>query len=70
MKWQPIDTAPKDGTDILVYNDDGNIYQAAFNVGKWRFASADQHGCGCCGGDAEFPTHWTPLPKLPGEEAQ
>lgn len=65
--WQVIETAPKDGTEILVYNDDGEVYQASWKIDRWRLASAGQHGCGCCGGDAEFPTHWMPLPAPPTE---
>ncbi len=25
MTWQPIDTAPKDGTDVLVYHDSATV---------------------------------------------
>lgn len=65
--WRKIETAPKDGTSILVYNKDGHIYEAKWDtrLGIWRFAVAEQHGCGCCGGNAEFPTHWMPLPEPP-----
>ncbi|WP_217597152.1 DUF551 domain-containing protein [Cohnella sp. GbtcB17] len=64
--WMPIESAPKDGSDILVLNNDGHVYEAAYEREEWRFAFADQHGCGCCGGDAEYPTHWIPLPQPPG----
>ena len=66
-QWKPIDTAPKDGTYVLVYNNDGYVYDANYDGGKWRFASADQHGCGCCSGDYDRPTHWMPLPDKPEE---
>ncbi len=65
MNWQPIETAPKDGTDILVYNDDGHVYEARYDYDKWRFATADQHGCGCCAGYDDAPTHWMPIPDKP-----
>lgn len=65
MKWQPIETAPKDGTDILVFTDRG-VFEAAF-VGDsyWEFAVADFHGCLCCSGNGDNPTHWMPLPQPP-----
>ena len=68
-KWKPIETAPKDGRLVLVFNNDGNVYQAAWStvLEKWIFASADQHGCGCCAGDGDSPTHWMPLPAPPEE---
>ncbi|CAH1205756.1 hypothetical protein PAECIP111893_02410 [Paenibacillus plantiphilus] len=74
MKWKPIDTAPKDGTSILVLNNDKYVYEARYdedswNKCKWKFASADQHGCGCCSGDDDEPTHWMPLPQMPKEAA-
>lgn len=64
--WQPIDTAPKDGTRILCFWDGGCV------ITKWderlRFAgwqmppmmtvrAADR--------SAWFPTHWMPLPEPP-----
>ncbi len=65
MKWQTIESAPKDGTHVLVLIY-GSVYEAWWDeTGKWRLAKADQHGCGCCGGDEEHPTHWMPLPEMP-----
>ncbi len=61
MKWQPIETAPKDGTNVLLAIP-GNA-QAV--IGKWedRFDGVfTWHWLSFYGGD---PTHWKPLPHLP-----
>jgi hypothetical protein len=52
--WQPIETAPKDGTEILAW--DGDQHIVAWFDGDWRFS--DDRQC--------FPTHWQPLPAPPG----
>lgn len=54
--WQPIETAPKDGTPVLVY-DDGAICLAAFDAisGFWIDVTAMEPA----------PTLWQPLPAPP-----
>lgn len=71
-RWRPIESAPKDGTPILVENDRG--------VHCVRWEAEEAHG------DASFdgwyvddgksnlrvlrgtePTHWTPIPAPPKE---
>lgn len=65
-KWEPIETAPKDGTLILTYSKD---YRAEYAVSYWceydeewltdfRQKGAEQQV------DAEY---WMPLPKPPKE---
>ena len=63
--WQPIETAPKDGTLVLMWF--GTAY-----VGMWN--GSLKHGaweinCLCCNGiqDRPEPTHWQPLPPAPVE---
>lgn len=70
-KWQPIETAPKDGSNILLYSPDG-IYEASWSLryppakdGFWRPLDLPSHGCGCCGEPDDEPTHWMPLPEPP-----
>lgn len=65
LKWQPIETAPKDGTAILVYEGDdiGVVLwrQQAFTNGEMEWCAQD-----CCDGVTIYkPTHWMPLPKRP-----
>lgn len=63
-QWQPIKTAPKDGTVIIVYRPkfDGK-YIPRVGTDIWgNFAGTD-----CWGGSRSDtpPTHWMPLPEPP-----
>jgi hypothetical protein len=61
-EWQPIETAPKDGTEILAW--DGSVRTTAvwWVPGKqWSLVSPGEYA-----EDSEvWPTHWMPLPEPP-----
>lgn len=63
MNWQPIETAPKDGTQILGYT----VWPALTAV-RW---AQESFYYGRPGWEDEFsnvewqPTHWMPLPPPP-----
>jgi len=59
MTWQPIETAPKDGTSVLVY-DEGIIV-----ISHWIGESDDMLGWWDNGIMDPSPTHWMPLPEPP-----
>jgi hypothetical protein len=73
MIWQPIETAPKDGTTIDLW--DGHYKHRVVNA-QWKhhywmngvpireksWGSNDRDGPFC-----DKPTHWMPLPKSPEE---
>lgn len=71
MTWQPIETAPKDGTLILLARPQGvwvGKWVPVFVSGyvpdnKWRshLLNHDHLGAGGYG----KPTHWMPLPEPP-----
>lgn len=58
-RWQPISTAPKDGTEILIFAEDeettGNVL-----VSRWRNDTIPNGWAG-----SERPSHWLPLPLPP-----
>ncbi|RUM98983.1 DUF551 domain-containing protein [Pseudaminobacter arsenicus] len=68
--WQPMDTAPKDGTPVLLWAPD---YREFASVGTWcdRVAAWDADAGMMEEGPALFddacdgPTHWMPLPAAP-----
>ena len=75
MTWQPIETAPKDGTAILVWNGP-NIgfytHKGDMGVAIWREQALPgkdrMRWCAqdCCDGVTTYePTHWMPLPDPP-----
>lgn len=65
QEWQPIETAPKDGTRIIgwpIYGHTGprEIYFAAFEHQPcWMVANSAN--------SRQAPTHWQPLPAPPRE---
>lgn len=76
LEWQPIETAPKDGSSILVACKNGAIYAVWWcTVSDPAF---DLEPCWCVtggddlarkGNDARTPTHWRPLPAYPARAA-
>jgi len=62
MKWQPIETAPKDGTEILIYWNSRNI-----TVGFWARKQNEWWPLGRCT-PLYGVTHWMPLPLAPFTE--
>ena len=60
MEWQPIETAPKDGTAILAW--DGICIECIkFRGGLWVTTWEHDEEYSELGG----PTHWMPLPAPP-----
>ena len=67
--WQPIETAPKDGTAVLGYfpakrgfvarQDVVPIYWSEWGGGTWTNSTS---GCRLL----DHTTHWQPLPAPPG----
>lgn len=59
--WRPIETAPCDGTEILLYEG----FQPHIGAGYWNTADAEWRSS--CGNSAlwKSPTHWMPLPDPP-----
>lgn len=56
--WQPIETAPKDGTPVWLFSPEDNPQQF---VGSWE-SFEDQGWWGYAGTGV---THWMPLPEPP-----
>ena len=71
MNWQPIETAPKDGTPVLLW--DGEIHEAFWDeidfsefrnesIMGWNYGVADIDS-------SNFrPTFWAELPNFPTRE--
>ena len=57
-EWQPIETAPKDGTDILFFGSRNGVWFGRYNP-------APKGWCLGLPTDGESPTHWMPLPDPP-----
>ena len=68
--WQPIETAPKDGTSILIYTQDGFAVahwedQPAFGWSDWV---DDRDRMRLSNVKLNYSTHWSPLPEPPAIE--
>lgn len=59
-EWQTMETAPKDGTQILLFVED-LVTQGWWDGKYWKKAWLNSHGCGCCGSRDDEPTHWKPF---------
>lgn len=76
MNWQTMETAPKDGTHILLFVDGQAIEGWWEHIGaeygalgsEWCVAALV--GCGCRGGDNDEPTHWAVLDTPNKEQNQ
>lgn len=65
MEWQPIETAPKDGTAIIgawdskIFENRWFIHPVIFENGIWiHYWDQDED-------HVLYPTHWMPLPEPP-----
>ena len=74
--WQPISTAPKDGTEVIVYSDYAGVCTAYYDTGDEMWVSS---WCGmdvikfigCCDIEVEYvgvPLMWQHLPEEPNIE--
>lgn len=81
MEWQPIATAPRDGTSVLLYVPD---MRQPVCVGRWFETETREFGevtheskswliqdfALRMFGRAPEPTHWMPLPAAPASAAE
>jgi hypothetical protein len=54
QQWQPIETAPKDGTTFIARQDPADIYMESWD--DWYGSKEGKRWNG-------EPTHWIPMPK-------
>lgn len=65
MEWQPIETAPKDGTRVLAANSGGAAWVAHFRDASEPPTYKEGWTRFNCSDVGWSPTHWMPLPKPP-----
>ena len=67
--WLPIETAPRDGTPILIFEPDEDCKpETGMDVIWWE--GSREEGCWLFGNCDEYMrpfTHWMPLPPPPGK---
>lgn len=69
MKWQPMETAPKDGRRILVHGLDCDGRGSYWDeIGMARYDKSRPGGGWETWGVA-YPQKWMPLPEPPNEQA-
>jgi hypothetical protein len=78
MEWEPIETAPRDGTEIIV-TDGRDVFTARYRISNCAndapfFAVSADGEFFNRGTDWQFepdyrwPTHWMPLPAPPTDK--
>ena len=66
IEWQPIETAPKDGTDILVMTGETMHVVRWINIhGDFDYWTVDDNKHGPFTLRGKAPTHWIQLPEPP-----
>ncbi len=65
-KWQPIETAPKDGRYIIIY---GGYSGRTVTMARWQEMQRKNSRWQISSGHPvpRDPTHWMPLPQAPEE---
>lgn len=71
--WLPIETAPKDGTEVILYAPDDGVYSGWFDTWDDFMISKKNISGWVTDWNDEFqvanncidPTHWQPLPEPP-----
>lgn len=65
-QWQPIESAPKDGTMILIYSYGNMAVVFADPDNEFAWTMDDGHDYHLCTRrNMQYPTHWMPLPEKP-----
>lgn len=68
MDWLPIESAPKDGSFILLFSSGDGVNMARWGVpepfGDEKAWTTPSEGPGYSS-EIENPTHWMPLPNPP-----
>jgi len=67
IEWLPIDTAPKDGTKVLVCNQYHYQPESAYFGTYHQNANGKKCWRSCNMGTKLNPTHWMKLPPPPSE---
>lgn len=69
-QWQPIETAPKDGTDIvLLFAREDEMFKSEPLLPRRRAARWYRGAWSVPHFSGNMPTHWAPFPALPGADA-
>jgi hypothetical protein len=63
--WQPISTAPRDGTFILLVESDGVVRQGRYVNDACRWFELNADWTDSWDGEIYQPTHWMSLPDPP-----
>lgn len=65
MNWQPIETAPLDRTDVLLWTPSGQLVGYTYDRRKWYASGVKASHFDCDVELYEAPTHWMPQPPDP-----